>query len=256
MLQLDVAALQHWLNQFLWPLMRISGFFMAAPVIGAQVVPPRIRLLLALLFTLAIAPTLRGLPTPDLLSPLSAVLVAQQLLIGVGMAFFLQILMHAFVMSGQLIASTMGLGFASMNDPVNGVTVAVVSQFYLMLATLLFLSFNGHLVMIDVLAESFRTLPVGMDIGAGRLHTLAGWGSWMFGAALLMALPAVTALLIINCSLGVITRAAPQLNIFAIGFPLMLLLGLLIIWANLASVLPQMDRYSNEVLNAMRAWVA
>lgn len=256
MLQLDIATLHAWVGQFLWPLIRISGFFLLAPVIGTQVVPARIRLMLALLMTLAVAPNLRDLPAVELLSPQAVVLVAQQLLIGLGMAFFLQLLIHSFVMAGQIVAMKMGLGFASLNDPVNGVIVTVISQFYLMLVTLLFLAMNGHLVMIDVLMESFRTLPVAADIGGGRLWSLVEWGSWMFAAALLMALPAVTALLIINCSLGVITRAAPQLNIFAIGFPLMLVLGLLILWANMASALPQFERYSSEALAAMRQWVS
>ena len=211
--------------------------------------------MLSLLLTLAIAPTLRNLPQPDFLSPATVLLVIQQTLIGIGMALILQIFMHAFVMSGQIIAMKMGLGFASMNDPSNGVTVTVISQFYLMIATLLFLGLNGHLVMVEVLGESFHTLPVGTDIGSGRLQTVVGWGSWLFGAALLMSLPAMTALLIINCTLGVITRAAPQLNIFAIGFPLMLVLGMLIMWANMANVLPQFERYSEEALNTMRLWI-
>lgn len=255
MIELDIASLQHWLQQFVWPLMRISGFFMVAPIIGAQVVSPRIRLTLALLLTMVIAPTLHSLPQPDFLSPASILLVAQQLLIGIGMAMFLQIMMHTFVMSGQLLAMEMGLGFASMNDPANGVSVTVVSQFYLMIATLLFLSLNGHLVMIEVLTESFRTLPVGAEVGVDRLQSLVGWGSWLFAAALLMALPAMTALLIINCTLGVITRAAPQMNIFAIGFPMMLVLGLLLLWASMSNVLPQFELFSGQALTAMREWV-
>jgi len=255
-IELDIAALQHWLNQFLWPLMRISGFCMVAPIVGAALVPARVRLLFSLLLTMLVAPMLRDLPQPDFLSPASALLVAQQLLIGIGLAYFLQMLMQAFVTFGQIVAMQMGLGFASMNDPINGVAVTSVSQFYLLMVTLLFLAINGHLVMIDVLVESFRTLPVGADIGAARLQTLVGWASWMFAAGLLMALPAVTALLIINCSLGVITRAAPQLNIFAIGFPLMLVLGMLILWASMASALPNFERYSQEALEAMRAWVS
>lgn len=256
MIELDIVSLQHWLRQFMWPLIRIGAFFMTAPILSAQVVSPRIRLLLALLLTMAVAPSLHAMPQPDFLSPASTLLVLQQMLIGIGMALFLQILMHAFVMTGQIIAMQMGLGFASMNDPANGVIVTVVSQFYLMLATLLFLGLNGHLVMIDVLVESFRVLPVGAEIGAGRLQTVVGWGSWLFGAALLMSLPAMTALLIINCTLGVITRAAPQLNIFAIGFPLMLVLGMLIMWANMSSVLPQFERFSGEALQAMRQWIS
>lgn len=256
MLELDVAALQAWVGQFLWPLIRIGAFFMVVPVIGAQTVPPRIRLLLALLLTMAIAPQLRDLPQPDPLSPLSVVLVAQQLLIGIGLGLFLQLMMQAFIMTGQIIAMKMGLGFASLNDPVNGVVVTVVSQFNLILATLLFLAMNGHLVMIDVLVESFRTLPVGLHPGGERLMALVSWGSWMFAAAVLMALPAVTALLIINSTLGVITRAAPQLNIFAIGFPLMLLLGFVILWATMANFLPQFERYSGETLLQMRDWIS
>lgn len=255
MLSFDVQALQQWVVAFLWPLTRVSAFMMVAPVIGTQLVPPRVRLLLALLLVMLIAPQLSDLPRVDPLSPMAGVLVAQQLLIGVGLGFFLQLLLHAFVMAGQIIATKMGLGFASMNDPANGVVVTVVSQFYLMLVTLLFLGLNGHLVMIEVLVESFRTLPVGAGVGADRMLDLVEWGSWMFAAAALMALPAVTALLIINCTLGVITRASPQLNIFAIGFPLMLTLGLVILWANLGMALPQFERYSAEVLTAMRDWL-
>ena len=254
MIEFDIGALQHWLHQFLWPLMRVGAFCMVAPVFGTVLVPARARILFSVVLTMLIAPMLRNLPHPDFLSPASVVLVAQQLLIGVGLALFLQILMQAFVVFGQIVAMQMGLGFASLNDPVNGVSVTAVSQFYLMLVMLLFLATNGHLVMIDVLVESFRTLPVGADIGGARLYTLVGRASWMFAAALLMALPALTALLIINCSLGVITRAAPQLNIFAIGFPLMLVLGMLILWASMASALPNFERYSHEALEAMRAW--
>lgn len=256
MIEFDIAALQHWLNQFLWPLMRISAFCMVAPIFGTALVPPQVRLLFSVLLTMLIAPVLHDLPHPDFLSPASVVMVAQQLLIGVGLALFLQMLMQAFVTFGQIAAMQMGLGFASLNDPINGVSVASVSQFYLMLVTLLFLAINGHLVMIDVLVESFRTLPVGADIGEGRLQALVGWASWMFAAGLLMALPAITALLIINCSLGVITRAAPQLNIFAIGFPFMLVLGMLILWASMSSILPNFERYSSEALEAMRTWVS
>jgi flagellar biosynthetic protein FliR len=256
MFELDVAALQHWITQFTWPLMRISGFCMIAPILGTALVPPRVRLLLVMFLTLAIAPHLQNLPKTDLLSPLSVVLIAQQLLIGIGLGFFLQLMTQTFVMFGQIAAMQMGLGFASMNDPINGVSVASVSQFYLMLVTLLFLSLNGHLMMIEVLAESFYTLPVGADIGGARLQTLLGWASWMFGAGLLMSLPAVTALLIINCTLGVITRAAPQLNIFAIGFPLMVLLGIMILWVSINTVLPQFEQYNSEALQAMRAWVS
>lgn len=255
MLELDIAALQHWLRQFMWPLMRVSAFFMVAPILGTALVSPRVRVVLSLLLVLVLAPNLPPMPQVDFLSPAAVVIAAQQLLIGVGLALFLQMLMQAFTMFGQIVAMQMGLGFASMNDPVNGVAVTAVAQVYLLMVTLLFLAINGHLVMIEVLAESFRTLPVGADIGALRLQSLTGWGSWMFAAAMLMALPAVTALLVVNSTLGVITRAAPQLNIFAIGFPMMLLLGMVILGVSVADVLPHFERYADEVLQQMRRWV-
>jgi flagellar biosynthesis protein FliR len=254
--ELDIAALQHWLRQFMWPMIRVSGFCMMAPILGTALVPPRVRLLLALLIVMMLAPHLENVPQLDFLSPAAVVVAVQQLLIGVGLALFLQMLIQAFVVFGQIVAMQMGLGFASLNDPVNGITVTSVAQFYLMMVTLLFLGINGHLVMIDVLAESFRTLPITANIGSARLESFTGAASWMFAAALLMALPAVTALLVINCTLGVITRAAPQLNIFAIGFPLMLVLGMLILWASMADVLPNFERYSDEILQMMRVWIA
>lgn len=252
MIELDVVQLQAWLARYAWPFLRIGTFMMAAPIIGTQLVPARIRLILALMTTLAIAPG--GAPIPLTLSADVVVLAVQQILIGLGMAFFLQMLLHMFVMAGQIMAMKMGLGFASMVDPANGVTVTVVSQLYLMLVTLLFLAVDGHLAMLEVLAESFWQLPVGAMLPTAGFYELALLGSWLFGGALLMALPAVTALLIVNCCLGVVTRAAPQLNIFVIGFPLMMVLGLLIIWASLAGAIPQFHQFTGEALAAMRDW--
>lgn len=251
-LALDVAQLEAWLAQYAWPFLRIGAFMLAAPVLGTQLVPVRIRLMLALLATFAIAPA--GTALPLSLSAQVVVLALQQLLIGFSLAFFLQLLIHMFVMAGQMMAMKMGLGFASMVDPANGVMVTVVSQFYLMLATLLFLAVDGHLSMLEVLAESFWTLPIGTGLPVSGFYQLAQWGSWLFGGALLMALPAVTSLLVVNCCLGVVTRAAPQLNIFVIGFPMMMILGLLIIWASLAGVLPQFELFTAEALAAMRDW--
>ena len=253
MLLLEVADLERWLAQHAWVFVRVGAFVMAAPVLGTQVVPARIRLILALLATLAIAPGTAALPVE--LSAATVVLVLQQLLVGLALAFFLQVLIHLFVMAGQMMAMQMGLGFASMMDPANGINVTVLSQFFLLLATLLFLALDGHLAMLAVLAESLHVLPVEAGLPTGSLYQLAVWGSWLFGGALLMALPVVTSLLIINCCLGVVTRAAPQLNIFVIGFPLMMVVGLFIVWASLQGVLPRFESFTGEALSAMEAWL-
>lgn len=144
----------------------------------------------------------------------------------------------------------MGLGFASMMDPATGVSVPMLGQFLLMLVNLLFLAMNGHLVVFEVLTESFFTLPVGQSLDVGNYAVLAGRLSW--GAALLLVLPAVSALLVINISFGVMTRAAPQLNIFTIGFPLTLVIGLLIFWASTSDILAQYHRIASEALFVLR----
>jgi len=137
------------------------------------------------------------------------------------------------VFAGHVVAQKMGLGFAMMVDPQNGVQVPVISQYYLILSTFIFLFLNGHLILIDLLAESFRSLPVGEGLVREDYRTLVAWGSRMFAGGLLVALPAVAALLLVNLGFGIITRAAPQLHIFAIGFPLAMLIGFALIWLSL-----------------------
>lgn len=241
----DTQAIEM-VSGYLWPLFRIAGFFMAVPIIGIRLVPQRVRLGLALATTVLVAPLLPPPPAVDPMSLGSILIIMQQVLIGLALGFFVQFVFQLFVVAGQTIAMQMGLGFASMMDPANGVTVTVLSQFFLLLTTLLFLSMNGHLVMIEVFIESFRVIPVSAaGLGVGSLWELVSAASWMFAAALLIALPAVTALLVVNLAFGVMTRSAPQLNIFTIGFPLTLVLGMLILWLSLTGFLP---RYENIVV--------
>lgn len=237
---------------FLLPLFRISSFFLAAPLFGAQLVPPRIKLILAITVTALLVPVIPEVPKVDAMSAATILLIAKEILIGLGMAFVLQMLMQVFVMGGQIAAMQMGLGFASMMDPVNGVSVTVISQFYLMLITLLYISMDGHLATLQVFVESFNAIPIGTQLGPDFFWQLVTMMSWCLAGALLIALPAVTALLIINGALGIVSRAAPQLNIFSIGFPLMIILGLIILWASMMGVLPQFERFSGEALQMMR----
>ncbi len=249
MFELPAAEITAWIGRYLWPFFRISAFFMAMPVIGTQLVSMRIRLGLSLVVTLAVVPVLPVMPRIDGLSLAAYLLIAEQVLVGVAMAFVLQLLFQIFVVAGQMISYQMGLGFASIADPVNGVSVAVLSQFYLMLVMLLFLAMNGHLVVIEVLMESFRVMPVTLNgFEFGWLWRLVSWGSWMFSSAVIIALPAVTALLIVNFSFGIMNRAAPQLNIFSLGFPFTMLLGLLIVFISLSGFLPQYQGLAEQGL--------
>jgi len=227
----SAASIGQWVGSHLWPLFRIGSFLMVMPFIGTNLVPARVRLGLALLMTVLVVPLLPDMPVVESLSAEAVGITLQQILIGTGLGFALMSLYQVFVVAGQMIAMQMGLGFASMVDPANGVNVAVLSQFYTITVTLLFLAMNGHLVAFDVIIESFRVLPVGLEgIGSEGVRALAYRISWIFVAAMLVALPAVTAVLIVNISFGVMTRAAPQMNIFALGFPIGLLFGLFSIW--------------------------
>jgi flagellar biosynthetic protein FliR len=229
----DVELLS-WLERFFWPFLRFSALFLAAPVFSAGGLPVRTRVVLAALLAVLVAPTLPLMPPVDLLSPGGALLAAQQVFIGLVMGFLLQLVFSAAVVAGQSLAMTMGLGFAMSVDPQNGVQVPVLSQLYVILATLLFLAVDGHLVLIQALVESFALLPLGEPLLAGQTAmNVVSWGSKMFAGALLLALPALTAILLINLAFGVITRAAPQLNIFAVGFPVTILAGFVFIFLSL-----------------------
>ena len=252
MLEITVEQISALVAQYLWPLFRISSFFMMAPIIGSQLVPARIRLVIAIFVTLALAPVLPAMPAVDAVSLPSAIITVQQVIIGVAMAFALQMIMQMFILAGQMIAMQMGLGFAMMVDPTNGINVTVVSQFHLLLATILFVNFGGHLAMIEVMAASFEMLPVGGGfISTNALWSMMGWVSWMFAAGVLMALPAVTSLMIVNAALGVITRSAPQFNIMSIGFPFMVVLGIAIIWVSMGAYIPHFELFTREALELM-----
>lgn len=223
---------------FIWPLMRIGAMFVAVPVFSIRAVPTRIRLIAALAITLLVMPMLPPLTEPDLFSAKGMMISLQQIMIGLVSGFILQMVFAAVVFAGQGVAYSMGLGFASMVDPQTGLQVPVVAQFYVVTTTLMFLMMDGHLLLIEMLLDSFRTLPIAGDgLDRADIWSIIAWSSRIFAAGVLMALPVMASLLLVNVSFGVATRAAPQLNIFSVGFPVTLMLGLLLIWLTLPDVL-------------------
>ena len=252
MLELTDAQISTWVASFMLPLFRVAAVLMTMPVFGTTLMPTRVRLYFALAITVVIVPGLPPMPKVEALDLSALLLIGEQIIIGALFGMALQLLFQAFVVAGQIIAIQMGLAFASMVDPANGVNVTVISQFLTMLVTLLFLAMNGHLVVFEVLTESFTTLPVGGGLIVNHFWDLAGRMGWVLGSALLLVLPAVTALLVVNIAFGVMTRAAPQLNIFSIGFPLTLVLGLFIVWVGLADILNQYQPLASEALQLLR----
>ncbi|KFI22203.1 flagellar biosynthetic protein FliR [Nitrosococcus oceani] len=243
------------ISAYLWPFCRIGALLMAMPLFGSKVVPVRIRLVFALALTVVIAPVIPATSVAAL-SVEGGLLVMQQFLIGFAMALVLQMVFQAFAIGGQIVATQMGLGFASLMDPQNGVAVSMVSQLYTVLITLVFLGLNGHLVVIQVLAESFYVLPLGVERASlGGFWQLAGAGSWMLAGSVLIALPAIGALSLVNLTFGVMSRAAPQLNPFSIGFPLTLILGFWVLLFTLPNAPSHLVNLTDTALTLIRAWL-
>ena len=237
MFAVEALDVGHWVARYIYPFARITGLLMVMPLLGTRMVSQRIRIILALFITLVVTPVLPPMPLFDGLSVASFIVILQQLLIGIVLGFVVEVLNQVFVIAGQLIAMQTGLGIATTVDPGQGASVVVVSQWFLFMVSLVFLSLNGHLVLIEILIESFRTLPVGFSsFSSEQLGLLVEWTGWMFAAAVVIALPAMTALLVVNLAFGVMTRAAPQLNIFALGFPVTMIVGLFIIWLNISDM--------------------
>lgn len=253
-LEIGADVIGQWVGKHLWPLFRIASFMMAIPFIGTGLVPARVRLGLSFLITILVVPFIGDVPQVSSLTGEAFVITLNQVLIGTGMGFALTALFQLFVVAGQMIAMQMGLGFASAVDPANGVSVPVLSQIYTITITLLFLAMNGHLVAFDIIIESFRTMPIGSGgFGPDVYWELAHRVSWMFVSALLLALPAVTAVLIVYVSFGVMTRAAPQMNLFSLGFPIALIFGLFAIWVLHTDFAPHFERYTQQTFEFMRS---
>jgi flagellar biosynthetic protein FliR len=245
--------LMQFIGQYIWPLMRISAFYFAVPVIGARTVPARVRIILSLFTVIILVPVLPPAPVVSLVSVEAFVMIMQEVLIGLALGFCMQVVLHVFVLAGQYIAIKMGLGFAAMNDPSSGVSVTVLSQFYLLLSTLLFLSMNGHLVVLQLMIDSFATFPIGgSGMNSAHFATIVEMGSWLFSAALLIALPLFTSVLIVNMSFGVMSRSAPQMNVFTVGFPITLIFGFILMWFTLANFLPVYFEIMEEGIGVLR----
>lgn len=237
---ITTAEITAFIGSFMWPFMRIGAMFLAAPIYGTRLVPTRIKIVLAFSVTIIVMPLLADMPVVEPLSIDGLIIALQQVMIGVATGFIFQMVFGALIVAGESIAMAMGLGFASMVDPSNGVTVPVVSQFFLITGILIFLALGGHLTLIQIIIESFITLPVSTSgLSRDGLWLLVNWGSSMFLGALLIALPAVASLLVVLLALGITTRAAPQLNIFSVGFALTLLIGFIIIMLIMPNLVPR-----------------
>lgn len=247
------AQLAGWLTAWWLPFVRISAAMMAAPLFSHRAVLPQVRLGIALVVAALLAPWQPTIPDFNPLSLQGVLMTANEILIGVLMGFILQLVFEAVLFAGQFIATGMGLGFATLVDPQQGISVAVVGQFLMMMALLLFLAMNGHLAYIQMVADSFALWPIGSAwVSPDTLQLGIAWVGQMLRGALGIALPAVIALLVVQIAMGVMSRSAPSLNLFAVGFPVTLMVGLIVLERTLPALLPQLERLFLGALDAMR----
>lgn len=250
MITVTSAQLSAWLALFVFPFTRIMALIASSPILGNRQIPRRVKIGLALVLTAIIAPTLGAPPNVDPASGAGLVMLVQQILAGVAIGFTMQLIFRAVEMFGELAGLQMGLGFASFYDPMNASFTPVVAQFLGIIGGLAFLAMDGHLQMLAALADSFRTLPLGAAAPPGAaLHTLAAWGGSVFTHALQLSMPVIGALLITNLALAILTRSAPQLNIFQIGFPITLAVGFAALLLSLHYLGPMLDQLTHASLS-------
>ncbi len=230
MLTITEPELMRLLAAWVWPFLRISGLIMTAPAIGTRAVPARTRIILVLALSAVIVPLTPPPPTVAVFSAGGMVTAIQEVVIGAAMGLVVRIVFTVVELAGQIVAQQMGLGFASLVDPQTGLQVPVLAQFYIIFTTLIFFSLGGHLLLISTLVDSFQILPAGAGgISQAGIELVLEWSATLFSGALAIALPIVVALLAVNLSFGVMARAAPQLNVFAVGFPIMIMFGILMV---------------------------
>ena len=230
MITLSSAQLNAWIAAFVWPLTRILGLIATAPLIGHVSIPSQIKVALGFMLTLIIAPGLPPLPNVEPMSLAGLLILTQQLVLGLAMGFAMTVVFTAVEMAGEAVGLTMGFGFATFFDPQTHGRSSAINQFLSLLAVMLFLATNVHLAMLSALADSFRTLPIAATPASSLgLRQIAAWGGLVFSSGAQLALPMIAALLVTNIARGILTRAAPQLNLFGIGFPITLGVGFMVL---------------------------
>ena len=239
-------------NAFMLPFCRISAFFMAAPFFGASHVPVRVRILLAIAVTIVLQPIIKVSASVDVFSATGLISILQQLLVGVALGAIFHFVMTAITLAGHNVATTMGLGFASSADPQGGAESTTVGQIYVVIATLYFLSVDAHLRLLAILAASLNSIPLQqLAINADFFGAIVKFSAQIFVFGTLLVLPVIVGLLLVNLAIAVMTRAAPQLNVFSLGFPITIIAGFILMLLSVPVLAPLFESFMNLTLGFM-----
>ncbi len=246
-LTVSIEQISIWIDDLLMIFVRVGAMVGVVPVLGSALIPVRVRVLIAVLITLSVFPAVPPVTDYEIFSWSGLTVLFYQFLIGMSMGFIFQLVFNAVTIAGENIAITMGLGFAQIVDPQNGIQVPVISQFYAIVTILLFLALDLHGVLIEMVRQSFITLPVlSTGFQLEFIWRVLEWGAQMFIGAVLIGIPIITGLLVVNITMGVMARAAPQLNIFAVGFPITMLIGFLLMLLSMPVFLPRLQMLVGE----------
>jgi|SRR5574344_7631 flagellar biosynthesis protein FliR len=237
--------------QVVWPLCRIAAFITTMFAVSSQSIPTMTKALMSLAITLCMLPSIPNLaPNSDPFTVYGLMVTIKEVLIGLAIGITSLFVAQCFIIAGQAIAMQTGLGFASLVDPVSGTNTPVVGQFFTVLCTLVFFCINGHIIFFSLLLESFNTLPMGNFLPAQGLHDFILFAGTMFKAGLAMAMSSICTMLVVNFTLGVMTKAAPQLNIFSLGFAVTMIVGLFVLLFSLNAFTSNFSHNFNEVLSS------
>lgn len=239
MIALTEAQLVGWLSPMLWPFLRVLAVFTSAPVFSSKAFPVRARVALAFFIAFAAQPSLQGQPIISITGPEAMGAVVQQVGIGLAIGFAVRLVFAAVELAGEVVGFQMGLNFASFFNPSLNTQSSAVATFFGQMAACLFVVMNGHLMVLMAVIKSFKAFPVDQNfLEAVKTMKLYDLGSDLFASGLWIALPMVGILMFVNLALGIVSRVAPQMNIYAIGFPITLTVGLI----GITATLPMLDQ--------------
>jgi flagellar biosynthesis protein FliR len=227
---LATSQLQPLLNTYWWPFCRLLALFSMAPMFSHRALPPRPRVLLCLILAFSLGALLPSVPDIDPLSLQGLLVTLEQIAIGALLGLALQLVFVIFALVGEVISTQMGMSMARYNDPLNGVSSgAIVSQLYYILLVLLFFAIDGHLLSLSVLYQSFVHWPIGAGLQYHSFEALIYALGWVFSAALLITLPVMFCMILVQFCFGLLNRISPAMNLFSLGFPMVIMVGLLCI---------------------------
>jgi len=242
MINILASEIANYFYAFLLPFVRISAFTLTAPIFSLNAFNLRFRIIIATVLTV-LAVDLIEFNAESLSMDRLIELVLVQIFLGLISGFILQVISGAVTVAGQAISNAMGLGMANLIDPTLG-NVPVVSQFLVILSTLIFILADGHLVLIQILMQSFSIFPVDQTFSLNIIYEIfIEWTPLLFTGGLLLALPIIISVLLVNAGLGMITRSAPALNIISVGFPAILMAGIIILILVLPGMVLRIDSF-------------